>query len=141
LFRVIESLRAGGAALLFISHRLEEVFGLCRRVTVLRDGRLVLARELAGLTPEDLVRAMVGRELPERVLQEQNIGETVLRVERLTREGVFVDVSFEVRSGEIVALAGLVGAGRSEVACAVFGIDRYDAGRVTLHGKPLRRGS
>ena len=84
---------------------------------------------------------MVGRELPERVIQEQNIGDTVLRVERLTREGVFVDVSFDVRAGEIVALAGLVGAGRSEVACAIFGIDRYDAGHVTINGKPLRRGS
>ena len=141
LFRVVETLRAGGAAVLFISHRLEEVFSLCQRVTVLRDGRLVLSRELAGLTPDDLVRAMVGRELPERVPQEQNIGEPVLRVERLTREGVFVDVSFEVRAGEIVALAGLVGAGRSEVARAIFGIDRYDGGRVTLNAKPLRPGS
>jgi rhamnose transport system ATP-binding protein len=141
LFRVVETLRAAGAAVLFISHRLEEVFSLCQRVTVFRDGRLVLSRELAGLTADDLVRAMVGRELPERVVQEQNIGEVVLRVERLTREGVFVDVSFEARAGEIVALAGLVGAGRSEVARAIFGIDRYDAGRVAVHGKPLRRGS
>jgi rhamnose transport system ATP-binding protein len=141
LFRVTESLRAGGAAVLFISHRLEEVFGLCQRVTVLRDGRYVISRELAGLTADDLVRAMVGRELAERVPQEQNIGEPVLRVERLTREGVFVDVSFDVRAGEIVALAGLVGAGRSEVACAIFGIDRFDAGSVTVNGKPLRRGS
>jgi rhamnose transport system ATP-binding protein len=141
LFGVVETLRAGGAAVLFISHRLEEVFGLCRRVTVFRDGRLVLSRELAGLTAEDLVRAMVGRDLPERIVQEQSIGDTVLRVERLTREGVFVDVSFEVRAGEIVALAGLVGAGRSEVACSIFGIDRYDAGAVTVNGKLLRRGS
>jgi rhamnose transport system ATP-binding protein len=141
LFGVVETLRAAGAAVLFISHRLEEVFGLCRRVTVFRDGRLVLSRELAGLTAEDLVRAMVGRDLPERIVQEQNIGDTVLRVERLTREGVFVDVSFEVRAGEIVALAGLVGAGRSEVACSIFGIDRYDAGSVTVNGKALRRGS
>jgi rhamnose transport system ATP-binding protein len=141
LFGVVETLRAAGAAVLFISHRLEEVFSLCRRVTVFRDGRLVLSRELDGLTADDLVRAMVGRELPERVTQEQNIGDPVLRVERLTREGVFVDVSFEVRSGEIVALAGLVGAGRSEVACAIFGIDRYDAGGVTVNDKPLRRGS
>jgi rhamnose transport system ATP-binding protein len=138
LFRVAETLRAGGAALLFISHRLEEVFSLCQRVTVFRDGRLVLSRELAGLSPDDLVRAMVGRELPERVPQEQNIGGAVLQVERLTREGVFVDVSFEVRAGEIVALAGLVGAGRSEVARAIFGIDRYDGGRVLIEGKPLR---
>jgi rhamnose transport system ATP-binding protein len=141
LFRVVETLRADGAPVLFISHRLEEVFSLCQRVTVFRDGRLVLSRELAGLSPDDLVRAMVGRELPERVPQEQLIGEPVLHVERLTREGVFVDVSFDVRAGEIVALAGLVGAGRSEIARAVFGIDRYDGGRVTLNGKRLRAAS
>src|SRR5207247_4406005 len=141
LFRVIQGLRAGGAAVLFISHRLEEVFGLCQRVTVLRDGRHIVSRDVAGLTAEDLVRAMVGRDLPERVPQEQNIGEAVLRVDRLTREGVFVDVSFEVRAGEIVALAGLVGAGRSEVAGAIFGIDRFDAGSVTVNGKSPRRGS
>jgi rhamnose transport system ATP-binding protein len=108
---------------------------------VFRDGRLVLSRELEGLTPDDLVRAMVGRELPERVPQEQSIGDPVLQIERLTREGVFVDVSFEVRAGEIVALAGLVGAGRSEVARAIFGVDRYDGGRVLLRGKTLRRAS
>src|SRR4051794_38253580 len=141
LFGVVETLRSEGAAVLFISHRLEEVFAICKRVTVFRDGRLVLSRELAGLTADDLVHAMVGRELPERVPQEQNIGEPVLQVERLTREGVFVDVSFEVRAGEIVALAGLVGAGRSEVARAIFGIDRYDGGRVLVEGKKLRAGS
>jgi rhamnose transport system ATP-binding protein len=141
LFGVVETLRAGGTGLLFISHRLEEVFAICTRVTVFRDGRLVLSRELSGLTGDDLVRAMVGRDLPERVPQEQNIGDAVLQVERLTREGVFVDISFEVRSGEIVALAGLVGAGRSEVARAIFGIDRYDGGRVLLGGKRLRAAS
>ena len=137
LFGVAEKLRSDGAAVLFISHRLEEVFSLCQRVTVLRDGRHVMSRELAGLTPDDLVRAMVGRELVEHVPEEQNIGENVLSVERLTREGVFVDVSFDVRAGEIVALAGLVGAGRSEVARAIFGIDRFDAGSVTLNGQAV----
>ena len=141
LFGVVETLRADGTAVLFISHRLEEVFAICQRVTVFRDGRLVLTRELAGATADDLVRAMVGRDLPEHVPQEQSRGGVVLQVERLTREGVFVDVSFEVRAGEIVALAGLVGAGRSEVARAIFGIDRYDGGRVLLGGKPLRAGS
>jgi rhamnose transport system ATP-binding protein len=141
LFRVVATLRAEGSAVLFISHRLEEVFGLCQRVTVLRDGRFVMSSDLANLTADDLVRAMVGRELVEHVPQEKNIGEPVLRVERLTREGVFVDVSFEVRAGEIVALAGLVGAGRSEVACAIFGVDQFDAGSVTVNGRKLRRGS
>ena len=130
LFRVVESLRARGAAVLFISHRLEEVFELCQRVTVLRDGRWVLSRELTGLTADDLVRAMVGRDIVAREPEQQTVGDVVLRVERLTREGFFTDVSFEVRAGEIVALAGLVGAGRSEVACSIFGIDRYDAGSV-----------
>ena len=141
LFGVVETLRADGAAVLFISHRLEEVFSICQRVTVFRDGRLVISRELEGLSAEDLVRAMVGRELAEHVPQEQNIGGVVLQVERLTREGVFVDVSLEVRAGEIVALAGLVGAGRTEVARAVFGIDRYDGGSVLLNGKRLRAAS
>jgi rhamnose transport system ATP-binding protein len=141
LFRVVQTLRADGVAVLFISHRLEEVFALCQRVTVLRDGRLVLSRELAALAPDDLVRAMVGRELEDHVPTETEIGEPVLVVERLTREGVFVDISFEVRAGEIVALAGLVGAGRSEVASAIFGIDRFDGGRVSVNGRVLRRGS
>jgi rhamnose transport system ATP-binding protein len=142
LFDVARTLRASGAAVLFISHRLEEVFEICQRVTVMRDGRQVLTRELAGLTADDLVRAMVGRELGDRPADAHDgAGEVVLQVERLTREGVFTDISFDVRSGEVVALAGLVGSGRSEVARAVFGIDRYDAGSVTVHGHPLRRSS
>src|SRR5205814_5234093 len=99
------------------------------------------SREAGALSSGDLVRAMVGRELVERETEEQSVGETVVKVERLTREGVFVDVSFEVRAGEIVALAGLVGAGRTEVACSIFGIDRYDAGTVTIGGRRLRRPS
>ena len=142
LFDVIEALRAAGAAVLFITHRLEEVFAICQQVTVMRDGRQVLTRPLAGLTADDLVRAMVGRELAAWHAEAHGSpGEPVLRVDRLTREGVFVDVSFTVRAGEIVALAGLVGSGRSEVARAIFGIDRYDAGTVTLRGRALRRGS
>ncbi|HEY2552242.1 MAG TPA: sugar ABC transporter ATP-binding protein [Streptosporangiaceae bacterium] len=142
LFEVMRALRTAGAAVLFISHRLEEVFAVCLRVTVMRDGRHVLTRELARLTPDDLVRAMVGRTLTERAegkLTEP--GEIVLRVGRLTREGVFTDISLDVRAGEIVALAGLVGSGRSEVARAIFGIDRYDAGRVVMRGRELRRAS
>ena len=100
-----------------------------------------MSSPLAGLTANDLVRAMVGRELAERESEAGSgtPGETVLTVDRLTREGVFTDVSLTVRAGEIVALAGLVGSGRSEVARAVFGIDRYDAGEVTVRGQRLRR--
>jgi rhamnose transport system ATP-binding protein len=122
-------------AVLFISHRLEEVFAICQRVTVMRDGRHVLTSDLAGLTAADLVRAMVGRDLADRQPHQGTTpGEPVLDVRRLTREGVFTDISLTVRAGEIVALAGLVGSGRSEVARAIFGIDRYDAGAVTVNG-------
>jgi rhamnose transport system ATP-binding protein len=141
LFGVVRTLRAEGTAVLFISHRLGEVFEICQRVTVLRDGRLVLARELAGLSPNDLVRAMVGRDVLMAAHQSHEPGERVLAVEHLTREGVFLDVSFDVHAGEIVALAGLVGAGRSEVARAIFGIDRYDAGSVRIRERRLERGS
>ena len=140
LFEVVRALCAGGAAVLFISHRLEEVFEICQRVTVMRDGRHVLTSELSGMTADDLVRAMVGRQVVQRASSGgHEPGEEILRVDRLTREGVFTDVSLRVRSGEIVVLAGLVGSGRSEVARAIFGIDRYDAGAVTLAGQPLRK--
>jgi rhamnose transport system ATP-binding protein len=143
LFDVVRSLKDHGAAVLFISHRLEEVFALCQRITVMRDGRHVLTGDASDLTPADLVRAMVGRELAERPAEAGTgtPGEPVLDVRRLTREGVFTDISFTVAAGEIVALAGLVGAGRSEVARAIFGIDRYDAGAVTVKGRKLKRAS
>jgi rhamnose transport system ATP-binding protein len=142
LFRVINTLRSEGKAVLFISHRLEEIFAICQRVTVMRDGRQVLARPLEGLTGDDLVKAMVGRDIVQREgeVRDQR-ADVVLKVERLAREGVFLDISFDVHAGEIVALAGLVGAGRTEVARAVFGIDRYDAGHVAVMGTPLRKGS
>jgi rhamnose transport system ATP-binding protein len=139
---VVRSLRDDGAAVLFISHRLDEVFALCQRVTVMRDGRVVFTGPLDGLSADDLVRNMVGRELSTLFPgQHGTAGEVALSVRRLTREGVFTDVSFEVRRGEIVVLAGLVGAGRSEVARAIFGIDRWDAGGVSVDGRPLRSGS
>jgi rhamnose transport system ATP-binding protein len=141
LFRVAETLRADGAAVLFISHRLEEVFTLCQRVTILRDGKLVMSRRLEGVTADDLIRGMVGRELLAQEHQAHTPAGTVLEVDRLTREGVFVDISFQARAGEVIALAGLVGAGRSEVARAIFGIDRYDAGSVRVCGETLRKGS
>jgi rhamnose transport system ATP-binding protein len=142
LFDVIATLRDSGAAVLFISHRLDEVFEICQRVTVMRDGRQVLSSAVAGLTADALVRAMVGRDLEGSAADGSHTpGEQVLRVQRLTREGIFTDISFDVRAGEIVALSGLIGAGRSEVARAIFGIDSYDAGAVTVRGRPLRKSS
>ncbi|MFE7624584.1 sugar ABC transporter ATP-binding protein [Streptomyces sp. NPDC057509] len=142
LFGVVETLREQGAAVLFISHRLEEIFRLCRHVTTLRDGARVASEPLDGLTEDDLVRRMVGRDLDELYpKQEAQTGEVALSVRRLTREGVFTDISFEVRRGEIVGLAGLVGAGRSEVARAVFGVDRFDGGEVEVLGRTLEPGA
>ncbi|GIH22858.1 ribose import ATP-binding protein RbsA 1 [Acrocarpospora phusangensis] len=142
LFGVARSLREQGCAILFISHRLDEIFDLCRRVTTLRDGGYVASDLISAITPDDLVRRMVGRDLDALFpKQDAAFGEVALQVRRLTREGVFTDVSFEVRRGEIVALAGLVGAGRSEVARAVFGVDRWDAGSVEVAGRRLKPGS
>jgi rhamnose transport system ATP-binding protein len=141
LFGVARRLAEGGAALLFISHRLEELAQLCERVTVLRDGALVTTAPMAELDRDALVRSMVGRAVevlyPDRAGEP---GEAALVVEGLTRTGVFHDVSFEVRRGEIVGLAGLVGSGRSEVARAVFGVDERDHGAVLVGGRPLRAG-
>jgi rhamnose transport system ATP-binding protein len=142
LFRIVETLRARGNALLFISHRLEEIFAICRRVTVMRDGRHVLTRPIDELTIPSVIRSMVGRDMDALFPKvPSQPGRVVLKVDRLTREGVFTDVSFDVRSGEIVALAGLVGAGRTEVARAIFGIDRWDAGSVEIDGRRLPPGS
>ncbi len=142
LFGIVETLRARGNAVLFVSHRLDEIFALCQRVTVMRDGRHVLTKPIGELTVPSVIRAMVGRDMEAlfpKVPSEP--GRVVLKVERLTREGVFTDVSLDVRSGEIVALAGLVGAGRTEVARAIFGIDRWDAGSVEVEGRRLPPGS
>ncbi len=135
LFAVVRTLQEQGAAVLFISHRLEEITAICQTVTVMRDGAVVHDAPIGEMTPDDMVRRMVGRELGALFpKQDAEIGEPVLSVHRLTREGVFFDISFDVRAGEIVALAGLVGAGRSEVARAIFGIDRADAGHVEVGG-------
>ena len=139
---VVRSMREAGAAVLFISHRFDEIFALCQRITVLRDGRWISTDPAAELTVDLLVRRMVGREVSSMYPKEASaVREPRLEVRGLRRQGVFSDVSFTVRSGEIVALAGLVGAGRSEVIRAIFGIDRYDAGEVVVDGKRLAQGS
>ncbi len=139
LFAVARSLRDAGAAILFISHRFEEVEELCERVTVMRDGAHVSTDLMAEVTIDQIVRRMVGREL-DALFPKQDVefGEEVLGVTGLTRGGVYDDVSFAVRAGEIVALAGLVGAGRSEVARGIFGIDPRDMGTVRVNGAEVR---
>jgi rhamnose transport system ATP-binding protein len=141
LFEVIKTLRTAGAAVLFISHRLEEVFACCQRVTIMRDGSFVRTAPVEELTIDDIIRSMVGRDLEALFPKtESTPGEVVLEVEDLNSEGVFSDISFSVRAGEIVALAGLVGAGRSEVARAIFGVDKRTSGTVRLNGRALPNG-
>lgn len=135
LFQVVRRMREDGIAIVYISHRLREVLDLADRVTVLRDGRQIETRDSAGLTAGEMIRLMVGRDLtdvfPKR---EVPIGGTVLEVQGLSRQGAFENVSFDVRAGEIVGLAGLVGAGRTEVARAIFGLDRAQTGVVRVDG-------
>ncbi|WP_433013491.1 sugar ABC transporter ATP-binding protein [Kribbella sp. CA-294648] len=142
LFAVARSLRDDGAALVFISHRFEEITALCERVTIMRDGRHVSTDLISEVTVDEMVRRMVGRELG-ALFPKQDVtpGAVVLSVAGLTRDPVFTDVSFEVRAGEIVALAGLVGSGRSEVVQSIFGVDPRDAGTVKVAGKTLKPAS
>lgn len=138
LFTIMRQLRDRGVAVLFVDHRMEEVFEIADRVSVLRDGRHVITAAASDLTPDDAIRHMVGRRL-ESLFPKENasIGEVALEVRGLARKGVFTDVSFEVRRGEILGLAGLVGAGRTEIARVLFGIDRADAGEVLVLGNPV----
>jgi rhamnose transport system ATP-binding protein len=138
LFTVARRLRDEGRALVFISHRFDEIFALCDTITVMRDGSYVSTDAVADVTAAEIVNRMVGRDVEQLFPKtEGEVGETLLQVEHLTRAGVFDDVSFSVRAGEIVGFAGLVGAGRTEVLRAVFGVDAYDAGSVLLLGRPL----
>jgi rhamnose transport system ATP-binding protein len=143
LFAIARALRDEGRGLVFISHRFDEIFDLCDRVTVMRDGSYVSTHRTDEVTSAELVAEMVGREVETMFprSEREGRGEVVLRVEGLSRRGTFADVSLTIHSGEIVGLAGLVGAGRSEVARAVFGVDDYDTGRVGVSGSPLRKGN
>ncbi|MFI8995002.1 sugar ABC transporter ATP-binding protein [Streptomyces sp. NPDC053542] len=146
LFGLVRELRESGVGIIFITHHLEEIGALGDRVTVLRDGRSV--DEVPASTDEDeLIRLMVGRDIAEQYPRQrpEEPGAPLLRVRGLTRNGpkglpVFQDVGFEVRAGEVVGVAGLVGAGRTEVARAIFGVDAYDAGTVEIDGTELARG-
>jgi ABC-type sugar transport system ATPase subunit len=143
LYDIIGSLRARGVTCIYVSHRLEEIFRLCDAVTVLRDGRHVATAPTASLTKAALIEMMIGRPVedyfPAHV--QATPGEPVLAVEALSGPGGFHDVSFTLRAGEVLGLAGLVGAGRSEIARAIFGIDPRSSGRVRMRGKDVPPGS
>jgi len=139
LFGLIRSLRERGTSIVYISHKLDEVFTVGDRITVLRDGQKVATRAASEWTEDGVVRAMVGRDLsqlfPKSALPREDV---LLSVQNLGVEGRFEDVSFEVRCGEIVGLAGLIGAGRSEVAEAIFGLEPADVGVIFVEGYPVK---
>jgi rhamnose transport system ATP-binding protein len=138
LFRLVRRLREEGTAIIFISHRLEELFTLADRVTVLRDGAYVDTRSMKDVTRDDLIRMMVGRTITDLFpKQDVQAGDVVLKVENLTRAGSFQDVSFELRRGEILGLAGLVGAGRTNVARAIFGVEPATGGSIQIEGQDV----
>ncbi|WP_297161172.1 sugar ABC transporter ATP-binding protein [Thermogemmatispora sp.] len=138
LFTVIRQLTAQGVAVLYISHRLDEIFQIADRVTVMRDGRVVATLPRAELSEQKLVQLMVGRAITNLYPRpETHPGPIRLRVEGLNRRGLLHDCSFEVRAGEILGFAGLIGAGRSELARAICGADPIDSGRILLDGQEL----
>jgi rhamnose transport system ATP-binding protein len=142
LFKQIRRLTDSGVAVLFISHRLDEVFEIADRVTVLRDGRLISSRPINEVTQAQAIKEMVGRDISDFFVRNpQPLGDVVLRVEGLGRDGVFSDVGFELRHGEVLGFAGLVGAGRTDVGLALFGIAPADSGVVELRGERVSPGS
>jgi rhamnose transport system ATP-binding protein len=139
LYKIAESLRDNGKSIIFISHRFEDMYRLADRVTVFRDSKYIGTWDINQITHDELIVAMVGREITQLFPKKDNrIGEELLRVENLGRTGFFSDISFNLRKGEILGLTGLVGSGRSEVCQALFGIDRYDKGKVFIKGKEVR---
>jgi rhamnose transport system ATP-binding protein len=142
LFDIARRLRDEGRTIIFISHRLEEVRALCDRVTVFRDGSKIATEEIGRLSDADIIRLMIGRPLREYMKKHgTTIGEVALEVEHLGKPGFFEDISFEVRRGEVVGLGGLVGAGRTDVARAIFGVAPAESGTITIAGKPVTIGS
>lgn len=140
LFTVINKLKKNNVAVIYISHKLKEITAIGDRITILRDGNLVKTALLSEITEDDMITLMVGRQMTQfyyRADEDAVKDETVLKVEKLTRSGVFQDVSFELKKGEILGVAGLIGAGRTEVMRAVFGADKFDSGKCWAFGKEV----
>ncbi|MGE0908754.1 sugar ABC transporter ATP-binding protein [Bacillus atrophaeus] len=136
LFEVIASLKKDGVSIVYISHRMEEIFSICDRITIMRDGKTVDTTNISETSFDEVVKKMVGRELTDRYPQRRpELGDIVLEVRDASKKGSFEHVSFHVRSGEIVGVSGLMGAGRTEIMRALFGIDRLDSGEIWLAGK------
>ncbi|MDF2513134.1 MAG: D-xylose transporter ATP-binding protein [Herbinix sp.] len=139
LFKIIEELLEKQVAIIYISHRLDEILSLANQITVLRDGEYIKTVPATGVTKDQLVEMMVGRTLDNIYPKESvEIGDVLFQIKNLSSQGVFKDVNFEVRAGEILGISGLMGAGRSEIMNSIFGIDKYDSGEIILEGKKLQ---
>ncbi|WP_149095063.1 sugar ABC transporter ATP-binding protein [Paenibacillus terrae] len=138
LFEVITSLKKEGVSIVYISHRMEEIFAICDRITVMRDGKTVDTQAIPDTGFDEVVRKMVGRELTERYpARTPTLGEVVLEVKNASHKGLFKNVNFTVRSGEIVGFSGLMGSGRTEIMRALFGLDALDSGEIHVRGKKV----
>ncbi len=142
LFQMIETLKKKQVAVIYISHKLDELFRIADQICVLRDGKMISSRPVSEVNREVMISEMVGRTMDQIYpTVEKTIGETIFRVENLTRRGVFEDISFEIKKGEILGIAGMVGSGRTEVAEALFGVEKYQSGRIYLKGKEIKIGN
>ena len=138
LFEVMNSLRSKGVSIVYISHRMEEIFELCDRITILRDGQYIDTKYIKDITMDDVVQMMIGREIGERFPSRNvAIGGEVLRVEDLTHEKFFRDVNFSVRAGEVLGVSGLMGAGRTEIMQAIFGNLPGVTGKIFIEGQEI----
>ena len=138
LFQVVNSLRKKGVSIVYISHRMEEIFELCDRITILRDGSYIGTKKIKETDMNDVVKMMIGREIGERYpARNAKIGDTIFEVKDLTCPGVFQDVSFEVYAGEVLGVSGLMGAGRTEIMQAIFGNMPHVSGEIRLEGKKI----
>ena len=138
VFAIIEELRAGGLGILYISHRLAEIFRLADRATVLKDGRVVTTRPVAGLTTDDLIRLMVGRDIGERPPRKPPTERVVLEARDLVLRAGSDPINFQLRAGEVLGVAGLVGSGRSRLARALAGLQPPRSGTILRNGRPVR---
>lgn len=139
LFKIIKDLKNKGVAIIYISHKMEEIYQISDRITVLRDGQFIATKNTAYLDKNSLIALMVGREIEElfttKSLAKDKI---VLKVKNLHKKGKFSDINFEVHAGEVLGIAGLMGAGRTEIARAIFGLDSFDSGEILLKGKTVQ---
>ncbi|ONI39797.1 D-xylose ABC transporter ATP-binding protein [Candidatus Epulonipiscium fishelsonii] len=138
LFNVIRDLKSKGVSIVYISHRMEEIFSLCDRITILRDGQYVAVKEIANSTMQDIVKLMIGREIGDRFPKDNNItNEVALEVKSLNKGKIIKNVSFKVNKGEILGVSGLMGAGRTEIMQAIFGMQALDNGEIYIEGESV----